>query len=507
MPVAEQGRTLEIAQAAMLLPSQEVRALFLDAICGDDDELRQRVEAKLSEAEASPTRSQPVVGLQSTNITNADVGHTHGPDARIDPVPRERMGTIIGGRYTLVAQLGHGGMGTVWLAEQTTPLLRRVAIKLIRPDLVSNRVLSRFEAERQALAMMDHPNIAKVFDAGTTMNGRPFFVMELVEGTSLTEFCDARRLTILQRIELFLQVCRAVQHAHQKGIIHRDLKPSNILVSASDGVPVPKVIDFGLAKAVGTGILGDGSKSSTLGRIVGTPMYMSPEQASGAYPVDTRTDIYSLGVVLYELLSGSTPIEPQLLKNNNKFEDVIRMVCQETAPLPSERSTLAYQVGNIATRRQSDPYSLKRTLQGELDAIISKAMEKEPNSRFNSVAELEAELLRHINHEAIQLLSHSRWYRFRKYVRRNRAWVLVGTAIAIALLVGLASSTWGLVQAIEARDRAIEEAQHSAQQLQDQLRRSSYDASTYSEKLREMQTQLKKTQDELSQLKRKQGEN
>lgn len=477
--MANPNRAQEIAQAAILLPSQDIRAHFLDLICGDDDDLRRQVNDRLARVEGATTKSQPVWGIQNTKITQVSANKTQAQqDLPVDTVARERMGTIIGGRYTLVTQLGQGGMGTVWLAEQTSPILRRVAIKLILPDLVSNRVLSRFEAERQALALMDHPNIARVFDAGATLNGRPFFAMELVEGTNLTEFCDARKLSIPERIDLFLQVCRAIQHAHQKGIIHRDLKPSNILVTSTDGAPVPKVIDFGLAKAIGTGILGDSSKSSTLGRIVGTPLYMSPEQASGAYPVDTRTDIYSLGVVLYELLCGTPPIDPNLLKNqNNRFEDVIRLVCQDMPPLPSERAMLAFQQSQIAQRRQATASQLRQQLQGELDVIVMKALQKDPNQRYASIAEFAAELERFRNHEAVLLLSDSRWYRWKKYTRRNRAMVLGSLVALLALVASVTVSTWALWQALQARDAAVNQSQQTLQEVQvlrqelEQLRR------------------------------------
>jgi eukaryotic-like serine/threonine-protein kinase len=463
--VSELSRTVEITQAALLLPTAEIRAAFLDAMCGQDAELRDRVESRLVQVEVATTRSQQVLPIQVAGPTHIEQDHTHENEESMDPVIRERMGTIIGGRYTLVCELGHGGMGTVWLAEQTSPILRRVAVKLIKPELVSSRVLARFDAERQALALMDHPNIAKVFDAGTTVSGRPFFVMELVEGTNLTDFCDARRLTIRQRIELFIQVCRAIQHAHQKGIIHRDLKPSNILVSAADGVPVPKVIDFGLAKAIGTGLLGDSAKSSTLGRIVGTTLYMSPEQASGAKGIDTRTDVYALGVVLYELLSGTTPIEPMRLKQTNSLEQVINVICNESVILPSERSTIAFQQTQIAPRRQTNPKQLKESLQGELDLIILKALAKSPEDRYAGVAEFEAELTRYLNQEPILILSGSRWYRLQKYARRNRTTLVTITIALLALLIGLASSTWGMVQAIQTRDAALDSEQRAVHKL------------------------------------------
>ncbi len=294
----------------------------------------------------------------------------------------ERVGTIIAGRYTLVEVIGEGGMGSVYLASQTEPVKRQVALKLIKTGMDSRGVLARFDAERQALAMMDHPNIARIYDGGLTPAGQPFFVMELVKGVPLTEYCDQQRLTVKARLELFVPVCQAVQHAHQKGIIHRDLKPGNVLVTEVDGRPTPKVIDFGVAKA--TEVKLTDMSLADAGAIVGTPTYMSPEQADpSSMDIDTRTDVYALGVILYELLVGSPPLEAKDFKRGAVLE-MLRMVREVDPPRPSTKLSTAEGLPNIAANRSIEPARLAKLFQGELDWVVMKAMEKDRNRRYDT---------------------------------------------------------------------------------------------------------------------------
>jgi len=303
----------------------------------------------------------------------------------------EGIGTVIAGRYTLSEVIGEGGMGSVYLASQTEPVKRQVALKLIRTGMDSRAVLARFDAERQALALMDHPNIARIYDGGATTAGQPFFVMELVNGAPLTEYCDAKRLSVHARLELFISVCQAVQHAHQKGIIHRDLKPGNVLVAEVDGRPTPKVIDFGVAKATELKLT-DISFSDT-GAIVGTPTYMSPEQADPtSMDIDTRTDVYALGVMLYELLTGSPPIDVSQFQRGGILE-MLRMVREVDPPRPSTRLSTAEALPNIAANRSIEPARLSRLLQGELDWVVMKALEKDRSRRYDTVNGLARDLL------------------------------------------------------------------------------------------------------------------
>ena len=300
------------------------------------------------------------------------------------PEPSSLIGSVIAGRYKLRQEIGEGGMGSVFLAEQLQPVKRQVALKLVKPGMDSKTVLARFESERQALALLDHPHIAKVFDAGTTEVGRPFFVMELVKGIPLTEFCDQHRLGLPERLALFRQICSAVQHAHQKGIIHRDLKPTNILVESHDGVPVPKVIDFGLAKATSGLQLSEHSLFTAFGTVAGTPLYMAPEQAMwNALDIDTRADIYSLGVILYELLTGSTPIRRETFRQA-AIDEMLRLIREVEPPTPSSRISTSDTLPGIAATRQIEPARLSRFVRGDLDWIVMKALAKERNRRYES---------------------------------------------------------------------------------------------------------------------------
>jgi serine/threonine protein kinase len=406
------------------------RRAYLEDACAADAALRRRVEGLLEVyGRAGSFLEQPVEPPAGTGeYTPA------GADA---PTPGPEAGTLIAGRYKLLEMVGEGGMGTVWLAEQTEPVRRKVAVKLVKPGMDSCRVLARFEAERQALALMDHPNIAKVLDAGATTDGRPYFVMELVKGVPITKYCDDHRLTPRERLELFVPVCQAVQHAHQKGVIHRDLKPSNVLVAPYDGRPVPKVIDFGVAKAAGQPLT-EKTLFTGLGTVVGTPEYMSPEQAElNNQDVDTRSDIYSLGVLLYELLTGTTPLTRKRVKEAALLE-VLRVIREEEPPKPSTRlSESKESLPSISAQRHTEPGKLTKLVRGELDWIVMKALEKDRNRRYETANGFAADVQRHLNDEPVQACPPSAWYRSRKFARRNKRALVMASVIGLALLVGI----------------------------------------------------------------------
>jgi WD40 repeat protein/serine/threonine protein kinase len=418
---------------AALQEDPEKRAAYLDQACGADPELRQRVEKLLDAHErAGSFLKQPAAA-----VTDAYRPISEGP------------GTVIG-PYKLLQQIGEGGFGVVYMAEQQEPVRRKVALKIIKPGMDSREVIARFESERQALALMDHPNVARVLDAGATASGRPYFVMELVRGVPITDFCDKNHLPAAERLALFNDVCRAVQHAHQKGIIHRDLKPSNILVTLHDGRPVPKVIDFGVAKATSQQLT-QKTLFTAYGQMVGTPAYMSPEQAEmSGLDIDTRSDIYSLGVLLYELLTGTTPLESKRLRQAG-YAEMQRMIREEEPPRPSTRLTsLGGEATVLAGNRGTDVKRLAQLLRGDLDWIVMKALEKDRNRRYETPGAFAADVERFLHNEAILARPPSALYRLRKFAHRNRAAVLTAALVALLLLLGIAGTTVGLVWAVNA---------------------------------------------------------
>jgi serine/threonine protein kinase len=425
---------------------------FLDESCGGDAALRGRVAQLLHAHQA---------------LGSIHGARPNGPALTLDEPLREGPGSVIG-PYTLREQIGEGGMGLVFVAEQQQPVRRKVALKVIKPGMDSRQVIARFEAERQALALMDHANIARVFDGGTTPEGRPYFVMELVKGTPITDYCDARRLTTRQRLALFLDVCHAVQHAHQKGIIHRDLKPGNILVSHHDVRAVVKVIDFGVAKATGARLT-ERTLYTGVAQMIGTPLYMSPEQAGlSDLDVDTRSDVYALGVLLYELLTGTTPFESETLKKVS-YDEFRRIIREDEPPRPSTRlSTLqAGALSTIAQQRGAEPALLGKQVRGELDWIVMKCLDKDRNRRYDTAHGLALDVQRYLSDEPVLACPPSAAYRFRKFARRNKALLSMLAAVAVALLLGTGVSIWQMVEADSARRLADErlEKEKQAHQL------------------------------------------
>jgi serine/threonine protein kinase/Tfp pilus assembly protein PilF len=361
------------------------------------------------------------------------------------------------GRYRLVEQIGKGGFGVVFKAEQEEPIRRLVALKVIKLGMDTQQVIARFEAERQALALMDHPNIAKVLDAGADATGRPYFVMELVQGTKITDYCDEHKLSLRQRLALFIQVCQAVQHAHQKGVIHRDIKPSNVLVSEANGVPVPKVIDFGIARATENQRLTEESLSTAFAQFLGTPAYMSPEQAGrGGQDIDSRSDIYSLGMLLYELLTAQPAFDAEILRKT-AMDEVLRFIREEEPPRPSARLTTLTpaELDTVAQCRQTQPASLPKLLRGDLDWIVMRAVEKDRSRRYETANGLALDIQRFLDHEPVLARPPSRLYRFQKVVRRNRLAFAAASMVLAALIVGLGLSTWLFLREKAARQRAV----------------------------------------------------
>jgi serine/threonine protein kinase/tetratricopeptide (TPR) repeat protein len=443
------------------------RRAFLDAEVGNDPELRGRLDALLAAYDRTPNVLDRPLG-PSLGETDASQSVTSPPRGGIgddsSTVGRSAdngpnlIDAVIADRYKIRQEIGEGGMGTVYLAEQVRPVRRLVAVKLIKPGMDSRNVLARFESERQALALMEHPNIARVLDAGTTSDGRPFFVMELVKGIPISEYCDAHRLDLAARLALFRQVCSAVQHAHQKGIIHRDLKPSNILVERHDDRPIPKVIDFGLAKATSGMRLSEQSLFTAFGSLAGTPLYMAPEQASlSALDIDTRADIYALGVILYELLTGSTPIARESIRQA-ALDEMLRVIREVEPPVPSSRISASETLPSLAASRQVEPARLSRLLRGDLDWIAMKALAKERERRYATSAALADDLERYINHEPVSAGPPTVAYRLRKFVRRNRVQVTAAALVVLALLVGVVGTTLGLFAARRQERIAVAEA-------------------------------------------------
>jgi serine/threonine protein kinase len=430
----------EIFLTALEQGTPEECAAYLDEACKGDADLRRRVERLLdAHPQAMRFLAKTLPPLSDKTAVFDDLG--------------EAAGTLIVGRFKLLEEIGEGGMGTVWLAEQIEPVRRKVALKLIKAGMDSKSVLARFEAERQALALMDHPNIAKVLDGGVTQESRPFFVMEYVKGVPLTQYCDDGRLTVEERLKLFVPICHAIQHAHQKGIVHRDLKPTNVLVYLSDGMPVPKVIDFGLAKAMHHPLT-EHTLLTDHGAILGTPIYMSPEQADlSNLDVDTRTDIYSLGVMLYELLTGTTPLERQRFKEA-AWQEAIRVIKEENPPPPSSRLSSTANLPNIAAQRQTEPVKLSRLLKGELDWIVMKALEKERGRRYLTPVSFAEDIERFLRCDVVIARPPSTGYRLRKFIHRHRTAVLTTVAFAVLLLAATIISTWLAITASRAEKLA-----------------------------------------------------
>jgi serine/threonine protein kinase len=466
---------------ALEIKEQAERAAFLDQACADQPGVRSQVDQLL--------KAHDLAG-QFLNQPHPLAAAAEQTRAYVPPFPAEQAGQLIAGKYKLLQRIGEGGMGSVWMADQLEPVKRRVAVKLISTERgASHSILSRFEAERQAIALMDHPHIAKLLDAGTTdgeqgrvsarttpgadaarLVGRPFFVMELVKGVPLADFCDEHKLSIPDRLHLFIQICSAVQHAHQKGIIHRDLKPTNILVEMHDDKPVPKVIDFGLAKALSGQPLTEHTLFTGFGTVAGTPLYMAPEQAKfNAIDIDTRADIYALGVILYELLTGSTPIERASLKQA-AFDEVLRMIRESEPQTPSKRLSTTQSKPSVAANRHTEPEKLGRFVKGELDWIVMKALAKERDRRYETANGLARDIERFLNHEPVLAGPPTASYRLRKFVRRNRGQVIAASLVLLALMAGIAGTTLGLIRAEQQRqfalaneEKAIEAAQAERQ--------------------------------------------
>jgi WD40 repeat protein/serine/threonine protein kinase len=481
---------MAIFSEALELNSTEERAAYLDRVCGPDGALRGRVE-----------------DLLRAHVEGDDFLEVPAPVPTVDPTPGgapapDERGTVIG-PYKLLQQIGEGGMGVVYMAEQQAPVRRKVALKVIKPGMDSAQVIARFEAERQALAMMEHQNIAKVLDAGTTDGGRPYFVMELVHGVLITKYCDDHQLTPRQRLELFVPVCHAVQHAHQKGVIHRDLKPSNILVTMYDDQPVPKVIDFGVAKAVEQRLT-EKSLFTQFGTMVGTFEYMSPEQAElNAFGVDTRSDIYSLGVLLYELLTGTTPLERQRL-GEAAYGEIVRLIKEEEPPPPSTRlSSSGAELAGISRQRGSEPGQLAKLVRGELDWIVMRCLEKNRARRYEAASGLARDIERYLHDEPVEACPPTAGYRLRKLARKHQKLLVTAAAFVALLLLGVAASAWQAVRATTAEAQAnanatqAQEKAHEATAQRDLAQKQRDEVRALNDKLLATNEKLQATQAEL----------
>jgi serine/threonine protein kinase len=452
------------------LTDPAARRVFLDQACAGDLDLRARLEKLLEAGTEAEKFFKDAVRFDlppfDAPMESGDHRHTEFPFT-------EGLGTRIS-HYKLLQKIGEGGGGVVYMAEQEEPVRRRVALKIIRLGMDTKSVIARFEAERQALAMMDHPNIARVFDAGATETGRPYFVMELVRGVKITEYCDRNNLDTRKRLDLFIQICQAIQHAHQKGIIHRDIKPSNVLVTLHDGVPVPKVIDFGIAKATKVRLT-DKTLFTAYEQIIGTPAYMSPEQAEmSGLDIDTRSDIYSLGVLLYELLTGKTPFDPKTLLQHG-LDEMRRTLREQEPQRPSKMVTTLQgtELTTTAEHRHAEPPKLISLLRGDLDWIVMKALEKDRRRRYETANGLAMDIQRYLSSEPVVARPPSRLYRFQKLARRNKIVFAAGGAVAAALIIGLGVSTRLFFLEKSARLRAVAAEQQAelARANEAQLRR------------------------------------
>ena len=452
---ASQGRSeKDLFFEALQKPTPKERAAFLDGACGTNPAQRARIEALLAN-HFHPTdfMKDPVMDASAPTVPDASRSEESAPMI---------------GRYKLLERIGEGGFGEVWMAEQREPVKRRVALKILKPGMDSRQIVARFEAERQALAMMDHPNIARIYDAGTTDTGRPYFVMELVRGTQITEYCDQHQLTTAQRLDLFIRVCNAIQHAHQKGIIHRDIKPSNVLVTVNDGSPVPKVIDFGIAKATQQELT-DKTVFTQFQQFIGTPAYISPEQAEmSSLDIDTRADIYSLGVLLYELLVGQTPFDAREMMQGG-FDALRRIIREREPQRPSTKlNTLPGDARTTAgKRRQTDAGKLVHQLQGDLDWIVMKCLEKDRTRRYETANGLAADIQRHLSNEPVVARPPSTAYRMQKAWQRNKLVYAAAVAVGLALVLGLGVSTWQTFKARRAQRETEVARQGEADQRQD----------------------------------------